>query len=90
MKQSYKDFITNTIQERDKAVQQTLLRLWRLGHIKKPNRPKTLIIFPTKDKKTYIPYTRDVCPTILGVFREREGRMDTIYLSPEYTNVTFI
>lgn len=85
-----KDFIINSIRERDKSVYQTHLRLWRLGHIKKPNKPKSLILLPSKLINKLIPYKHEHKGEILGVFRDEGKHMKTIYLSPEYTNVVFI
>lgn len=80
---THKQFIITSIRERDKALYQSLLRLWRLGHIKKPTKPRTLILFPHKEYKKEFSYLHSLPQEVLGVFRDKE----VIYLSPTYTNV---
>lgn len=80
---SNKQFIINAIQERDKAVHQSLLKLWRIGKIKKPLKPKTLILFPHKEYKKDFSYLHSHPQEVLAVHRGTS----VIYLSPIYTNV---
>jgi hypothetical protein len=90
MNKQDKDVITNIIRERDKLVHQYSLRLWRLGHIKRPTKPRTLIHFPTKSPSKPIPYKHNLNQSILGVFREEGNQVKTIYLAPPYTSAAFI
>lgn len=89
MNKHTKNTITNLIKERDKLVYQHLLRLWRIGHTKKPIRPKTLIVFPTNPPKS-MPYKHNLNKSIVGVFREEGNQVKTIYLAPPYTSAAFI
>lgn len=84
--QETKQFIISSIQERDKALYQTLLKYWRKGKIKKPIKPKTLILFPCKEYTKDFIYKHSLPQRVIGVFRNTT----VIYLSPDYTNVTVI
>lgn len=103
---SIKQYIISSIQDRDCAIYQSLLRLKRLSHsslgsssssfkssyIKKCTKPKTLIIFPSNKDIKYSPsnYLHKHPQTILAVFREENNLMKTLYLSDTYTSVALI
>jgi hypothetical protein len=90
-KSSNKQYIISSIQDRDCAIYQFLLKLKRLGHIKKCTKPKTLIIFPSKNiKPSPFVYLHTHPQTILAVFREENTSVKVLYLNAIYTTVAII